>query len=83
MVFQFQHGAIKSTNAVMIIICPTNFNSNMVRLKARIENVCLEVISYFNSNMVRLKGLPGNGSKDGKNIFQFQHPFNRTMLELK
>ena len=53
--FQFQNGAIKSSEAVKngyVLLC---FNSKMVRLKAYMKNPINKGVKSFNSKMVRLK----------------------------
>ena len=62
----------------MVTISPVSyFNSNMVRLKARLLNWLREAILNFNSNMVRLKE---------ENVFAVEicvHYFNSNMVRLK
>ena len=53
--FQFQYGAIKRCNIPFLKIFISDFNSNMVRLKAWLgSTLCFRKV-HFNSNMVRLK----------------------------
>ena len=53
--FQFQCGAIKSNVAFIAAPAVVDFNSSVVRLKATLPNLMLDIETNFNSSVVRLK----------------------------
>jgi len=60
--FQFQYGSIKSVAGLLLVAGLFGFNSNMVRLKAKMQQPGEKYLMSFNSNMVRLKVIYSNNS---------------------
>ena len=75
--FQFQHGTIKSVDEKEQEKRKEGFNSNMVRLKGNKGLSRFSTVSSFNSNMVRLKV---NKRPKGKEL---EESFNSNMVRLK
>ncbi|SFC73193.1 hypothetical protein SAMN05421747_1223 [Parapedobacter composti] len=68
--FQFLYGAIKGEGFIGLRDFSGNFNSCMVRLKARCLPCNRDGLTYFNSCMVRLKDLCSKG-REVTEKFQF------------
>ncbi len=75
--FQFQYGAIRSTNAPLGPNTEPHFNSSMVRLEERSMPQSIVGITYFNSSMVRLEVIQPDFLRDNK------QNFNSSMVRLE